>query len=203
MRFLFPLAALFLVATGSRLPAAGAVEYQPREGDVLFQSTSHNPLTDTIEAATESPFSHCGLAHQTDGSWVVIEAIGPVKETPMAEWISRGRGQAVTVFRLKEAYREKIPPLVKAAQSYEGLPYDIHYEFDDRAIYCSELIFKAFRTATGEELGKVQALGDLKIEGHEDFIKSIEGGSIPRDRKMITPRSLSEASQLEKIYEVK
>ena len=121
----------------------------------------------------------------------------------MAEWIARGRGERIAAFRLKEAYRSKIPAFVKAAQSYEGLPYDIHYEFDDRAIYCSELIFKAFRTAAGEEMGKVQTLGELKIEGHEDFIKSLEGGNIPRDRKMITPRSLSEASQLEKVYEVK
>ncbi len=200
MRLLRPLAILALVATANWAKAA---EYQPQEGDVLFQSTSHNPLTDTIEDATESTYSHCGLAHKAGEGWVVVEAIGPVKETPMPEWIARGRDERVAVFRLKEAYRAKIPAFVKAAQSYEGLPYDIHYEFDDRAIYCSELIFKAFRTATGEELGKVQTLGDLKIEGHEDFIKSLEGGNIPRERKMITPRSLSEASQLEKVYEVK
>lgn len=200
MRPLSLLATLALAATASWAQAA---EYQPQEGDVLFQSTPHNALTDTIEDATASPYSHCGLVHKASDGWVVIEAIGPVKETPMREWIARGRGERIAVFRLKEAYLDKIPAFVKAAQSYEGLPYDIHYEFDDRAIYCSELVFKAFHTATGEEMGKVQTLGELKIEGHEDFIKSLEGGTIPRDRKMITPRSLSEASQLEKVYEVK
>ncbi|CAN5615823.1 YiiX family permuted papain-like enzyme [soil metagenome] len=195
--------AILLTLIGQHATGASAAKYQPQEGDVLFQSMPHNPLTDTIEAATSSPFSHCGLAHRTVDGWIVIEAIGPVKETPINEWTARGRGGAYTVFRVKEKYREKIPAFVKAAQGYEGLPYDIHYEFDDRAIYCSELIFKAFRTATGEELGKVQALGNLKLDGHEDFIRSIEDGSIPRERKMITPQSLSEASQLEKIHESK
>lgn len=194
---------VLLTAFANEVRAADVASYQPREGDVLFQSTPHNPLTDAIEALTASPFSHCGLLHKSDDGWVVIEAVEPVKETSLDQWIARGRGRAYSVFRLKEAYREKIPLLVEAAQAYEGLPYDSHYEFDDEAIYCSELIFKAFGTVTGEELGKVQSLGDLKYKGHEEFIKSREGGTIPLDRKMITPRSLSEADQLEKIYESK
>lgn len=177
-----------------------AATYQPVEGDIVFQSMPHGDLTDAIEGITESPLSHCGIVHQAADGWVVIEAVGPVKETGLTEWIARGREQAVTVFRLKEAYRDKIPDFVASAQTYEGLPYDFHYEFDDRAIYCSELVFKAFRHAAHEDLGKVQALGDLHVQGHEAFIRSLEGGTIPVDRKMITPRAISEASQLEKVF---
>jgi hypothetical protein len=174
--------------------------YEPQEGDVVFQSLAHNPLIDAIEGATSSPFSHCGILHRSGSQWVVIEAIGPVRETAWKTWIAQGREQLYSVFRLKDPYRGEIPAFIQAAQSFEGLPYDIHYDLDEQAIYCSELIFKAFRRAAGQDLGRLQTLGELQWRPHAEVIKQIEGGQLPLDRKMITPRSLSEACQLEKVY---
>lgn len=76
---------------------------------------------------------------------------------------------------------------------------DEWYSFDDERIYCSELIFKAVKTATGRQLGKVERLGDLNWEPHEAFIRSIEK-FVPKDREMITPRALSEAQELTLVY---
>ena len=57
-------------------------------------------------------------------------------------------------------------------------PYDIHYDLDDQAIYCSELIYKAFERSTGEKLGKLQKIGELKWQAHAPVIREIEvGGS--------------------------
>ena len=176
--------------------------YQPQEGDLAFQSLPHNLLIDCIEGSTGSPFSHCGILHKkADGGWFVIEAIGPVKETPLAAWTSQGREGQYSVYRLKKAYADKIPTFITAAQGYEGLPYDIHYSMDDAAIYCSELIYKAFKKATGEEMGHLQKLGDLHWQPYEALIRQIEGGSLPLDRQMITPKSLTEAAQVDKVYE--
>jgi hypothetical protein len=152
-------------------------QYAPQEGDIAFQSLPHNPLIDTIEGATGSPFSHCGIPHQSGADWVVIEAIGPVKETAIAAWERQGREGHFTIYRLKSSYREKIPAFIKAAQGYEGRPYDLHYDMDDAAIYCSELIYKAFRTASGEELGHLQKLGDLHWQPYEPVIKQLEGAA--------------------------
>jgi hypothetical protein len=174
--------------------------YQPQEGDVVFQSLAHNPLIDAIEGATDSPFSHCGILHRGKEGWMVIEAIGPVKETPLAEWIAQGREKQYTAFRLREKYRPKIPEFVKMAQTYEGRPYDIHYDMDDEAIYCSELVYKSFLRVTGEEMGHLQMLGELQWMPYAGVIQQIEGGKLPLERKMITPRSLSEATQLEKVF---
>jgi hypothetical protein len=193
-------AALSLLAGGCHSGSKSGAAYEPREGDVIFQSLPHNALIDAIEGATESPFSHCGILHRQNGGWLVIEAIGPVKETPLDAWVARGREQHYTAFRLREKYHPKIPEFVKMAQTYEGLPYDIHYDLDDAAIYCSELIYKSFRRVTGEEMGRLQMLGELKWLPYTDVIKQIEGGRLPLERKMITPRSLSEAAQLEKIF---
>ena len=131
----------------------------------------------------------------------MFKAIGPVKETSVTAWEMQGRDGRFTVYRLKPKYREKIPAFIKAAQSCEGLPYDLHYDMDDTAIYCSELIYKAFRKATGEELGRLQKLSELKWQPYEAVIKQLEDGTVPLDRVLITPRSMSEAAQLEKVFE--
>lgn len=196
------LLAVLLIALVTAGGAAAQVPggYTPREGDVIFQSFPHSPLTDAIETATDSPFSHCGLVVREKKGFAVLEAIGPVTPTPLAQWIARGRDGGFAVYRLKPEHAGKIAPLVAAARRYQGRPYDIRYRFDDERIYCSELIYKAYRDATGgEELGEVRRLGDLKWQPVEDFIRKIEGGGLPLEREMITPRDLSEAVQLEPV----
>lgn len=64
---------------------------------------------------------------------------------------------------------------------------------DDGRIYCSELIWKAFQRATGEELGRLQSLGELNWNPYAEIIRKIENGKLPLERRMITPRSLTEA----------
>ena len=71
---------------------------------------------------------------------------------------------------------------------------------DDEKIYCSELIFKGYRDATGEQLGKLVKFGDLKWVAHP-VILAIEEATA--NRIMITPRHLSEAKQLEKVFSSK
>lgn len=199
--FLLILAAVLVLAGCSRAGLSGNAAYEPREGDIFFQSFPHSPLTETIEGVTESPLSHCGILHRHEEGWVVIEAVEPVRETPLADWIRRGREGVYVVFRLKDPYRDRIPAMVAAARTYLGRPYDMRFTFDDRKIYCSELVFKAFRDAGGGELGTIQKLGDLNWRPHEIYIRRLEGGPLPLERELITPRSVSEAPQLEKVGE--
>ena len=84
---------------------------------------------------------------------------------------------------------------------YADQPCDIHYDLDDQAIYCSELIYKAFERSMGEQLGKLQKLGELKWQAHAPVIREIEGRRLPLERVMITPRSVTKASQLTKVFE--
>ncbi len=174
-------------------------EYAVQEGDLLFQPLPHGALVDAIEGVSFSIYSHCGIVERKDGAWYVLEAIGPVKETPLDDWIRRGRGGYFDAFRLKPELQPQIPAILAAARTYLGRPYDKHYAFDDERIYCSELLFKAAKTATGVALGKVQRLGELNWEPHEAFIRSIEG-YVPKDREMITPQALSEAKELTLVY---
>ena len=68
---------------------------------------------------------------------------------------------------------------------------------DDESIYCSELIYKAYRDATKGSLGKLVKLGDLKWRPYQQIIERLEGGPVPVEREMITPRDLALAEPLQ------
>jgi hypothetical protein len=176
-------------------------EYRPADGDVVFQSLPHNPLVDAIEGVSNSQMSHCGIVVKNEGMWFVIEALGEVHATPLEEWSERGRDQWFAAYRFKPEYQKMVPEIVKAAESFSGRPYDFHYSFDDEAIYCSELVFKAFQKVAGRGLGQPRRLEDLNWRPHEDFIRSLEGGGLPMDREIITPVDLSRAPELVKVHE--
>ena len=193
-------AQLFVFFIIQNLLSLGA--YQPKEGDLYFQSLPRNAVVNAIEGASESPYSHCGILVRKGDEWFVLEAIGPVMETPLAKWITQARDRHYDVFRLEAEHERNIPAFIKAARKYMGRPYDIRYRMDDEKIYCSELIFKGYRDATGKSLGKLVKFGDLKWVRHTPVILAIEG-SISLNRIMITPRHLSEAKQLEKVFSSK
>ena len=143
------------------LPSYSYVRYSPVEGDIVFQSLPKMDLVVAIEGVTHSPYSHVGLAIQKENNWYVREAIGGVLDTPLHQWILRGRQGGLDVYRLKKEYQKDIPQLLKETEKYMGLPYDVKYDMDDEKIYCSELIYKAYRDATGKKMGKLVALGNM------------------------------------------
>jgi len=174
--------------------------YKPQEGDIIFQSLPKGDLVNIIEGVTHSPFSHCGVVIKENGKWMVNEAIGTVHSTPLWMWISRGRKFAVEVFRVKKQYSKFIPDFIKDLDKYQGKPYDINYDMDDNYIYCSELVYKAFKDSSNIGLGKLYTLGELDWKPYKENIEFIEGGAVPTNRIMITPKHLSEAKELEKVY---
>lgn len=178
----------------------GTEAYEPQVGDVVFQSLGSNAVTDLIAGSTHSPFTHCGMVVLREGRWHVLEAIGPVREIPLADWIAQGQRGGVAVFRLRAEFQSSVPKFVESARTFLGRPYDPYYRFDDERIYCSELVFKAWRSATGTELGRVRKVRELDWEPYRAVIERIERGPVPLERELITPRDLSEAPQLREVY---
>jgi hypothetical protein len=174
--------------------------YQPLEGDILFQSLPHARLVDAIEGVSGSPYSHCGIVTKENGAWVVYEAFRKVEVTPLGQFIFRGRNQNFAVYRLKAEFQRFVPSTIKNTKTYLGRPYDVRYRMDDERIYCSELIYKAFLGASGQRLGRLVRLGDLNWRPFEDTIKHFENGPVPVEREMITPKDMAEAEQLEPAF---
>jgi hypothetical protein len=181
--------------------AARSATYVPEAGDLVFQSMPHMPLVDAIEGATGSPWSHCGIVvRRGDDAWQVLEAIGPVQYTPLSEWIERGREKKFVAYRLRERPAGRVEALIKAAETFLGRPYDSRYEMDDEKIYCSELVDKAFAAVMGRPLGKAMRLGDMNWRPYEGLIRELEGGGLPLDREIVSPRALTESPEVTKVY---
>lgn len=200
MKYALIVLAITMVA---RTAMAAPPAYTPQEGDVLFQSLPHSDLVDAIEGVSHSRYSHVGLLIRKDHAWFVREAIGPVRDTPLPDWIARGRGtkgQAFDAYRLRAPLQAIIPRLISATEPFMGKPYDFRYRLDDEAIYCSELVYKAMLSATGLRLGNLQQLGALDWKPYRATIEKYEEGRAPLDRLMITPRGMSEAHALEVVY---
>jgi hypothetical protein len=175
-------------------------EYAPKEGDIIFQSLYENDLVKAIEGITLSPYSHCGILFKKRNCWYVIEAIGPVKETGITEFVRRGRNRNVDIYRLDTSYHNLIPEFIQELKTYSGRPYDIMYEMDDEKIYCSELIYKAFQKIYNEDLGEAKKLGDMNWGPYANTIRHYEDGPVPVERLIISPKAVSEANQLHLIH---
>ena len=175
--------------------------YAPEEGDIVFQSLPRTHLVIAIEGATASPYSHCGVVTRSKGRWVVLEAYRNVEKTPLNEFLHRGRRGAFSVYRLRPEHRANIEPMLQHAAQYLGRPYDARYRMDDEQIYCTELIFKAYRDASGgDDLGELVPLGDLHWRPFRETIKRYEGGPPPLERLLITPKHMARAKQLTRVY---
>lgn len=117
------------------------------DGDLIFQ-TSQSTQSRAIQLATHSPYSHCRLLYKTSGEWQVFEAVQPVKLTPLARWVARGQGEHFVVKRLRDARTALTPAALSrlraAGQPLLGRPYDLAFNWSDKQIYCSELIWKVY-----------------------------------------------------------
>lgn len=182
------------------LPQVWFASYEPKEGDVLFQSLPRQALSIAIEGATDSPWSHCGIVARENGQWFVYEAYGHVQRVPLREFWHRSRRNRLAVYRWRERERQHVSGLLAQVRLQMGLPYDSRYEMDDEKIYCSELIYKAFLAVTGRPLGELVRLGDLNWQPHQALIEKLEGGPVPLDRMMITPRHLASAPELQLLH---
>ncbi len=133
-----------------------------KNGDLVFQTTSTN-LTWPIIFASQSLYTHMGIVKiREDGQTVVVEATGPVLETPINQWLNNGVLRRITIKRLPGLTEEKAKAVLEAAKPYYGRAYDFYFEMSDETLYCSELAYKAFRDI-GISVGKTEKIGELKL----------------------------------------
>lgn len=171
-----------------------------QEGDVLLQSLPHSELTDAIETASESPWSHCGILVKRGGHWQVAQALMDVHYTPLIEYLIQGRDLRVSSFRMKNLTAEQRARLQPGIAKLLGKPYDINYEPDDRKIYCSELVWKVYDRELGIHWGEWEAFGTLNWKPVEVFVRSVERGKVPLDRMMITPVALTRTGKVMEVF---
>jgi hypothetical protein len=170
---------------------------QLRDGDIIFQ-TSRSAQSKAIQLATHSPYSHCGLVFRDStggGAWRVLEAVQPVKWTPLPEWVARGEGGRFVVKRFvgESTWPDSVPLAIEAVgSSFLGKNYDLQFGWGDDRIYCSELVWKAYERAAGIELAGLQRLRDLDLGNPAVKTKLFEryGDQLPQDEPVISPGAI-------------
>lgn len=156
---LIVLYALYIVATPYRSEALP----QLANGDIVFQ-TDRTSQTLAIMFATHSLYTHVGVVKMMKGAPHVVEAVGPVRVVPLDKWARSGIGNRISVGRVEGLTSAQGLAVVKAAERYLGRPYDFFFLSDDRAIYCSELVYKAYADGMGLSVGKEQKVGELYVD---------------------------------------
>jgi Permuted papain-like amidase enzyme, YaeF/YiiX, C92 family len=188
-----------------------------QNGDIVFH-TSRSSQSSAILFASRSPYSHMGIIElDAMGNAFVQEATGPVKLTPIDEWIKRGLGGRIMIKRLDGLLPDQAKKILAAAHKYDGLPYDIFFLPDREHIYCSELVRLAFEDAAKIEVGKIQTVRELNVNGFlaQRLIKrrwtkhplcQVTGETFescyPKilDQTLVTPASIAEDNRLKIIF---
>lgn len=145
------------------LPAKAAVEYT--EGDIIFIQ-SQTTQAKALREATKSVWTHVGIVVKNKSNkWAVAEAIGPLKVTPIAEFIARSKNKAYKILRFRHFDKKTMLKSLYASLPKYNKPYDIYFEFNQDKIYCSELTYLVFKDVTGFELGRIQKMKDMQLTG--------------------------------------
>lgn len=184
MRFILIITLLFATYT------AATADYQPLDGDIIFQSSQSNQ-SKAIEQATKSPYSHMGIIFIKNGKPYVFEAASKVVYTPFDKWVNRGKNRKYIIKRLKDhaLSQKEIANLKRVAHSFENKPYDIWFGWDDKYIYCSELVWKIYNKALNLKIGQLQRIKDFNLSAPAVKQKLTEryGDKIPYQETVISP----------------
>ena len=173
---------------------------QFKDGDIIFQS-SPSPQSAAIEEATNSPFSHCGIIFYENGVPYVYEAVQPVGKRLLKDWIESGVNAMYVVKRLKDSTtlgKVELQSLKNYALSQFGKNYDGVFNWSDKEMYCSELVYKSYWNACHVKLANTLPLRDFNIDGPivRKVMKQRYGNQIPFDEPMISPEQLFNSPQL-------
>ncbi|KAA5827311.1 hypothetical protein FPF71_00250 [Algibacter amylolyticus] len=130
------------------------IDFELQEGDLLFQDTGTDAIDNAIKSVTATSvaknYSHVGIAMKSNDDWFVVEAIPKtgITKTLLQDFLDRNTNSLnksrTTVARLDNSYSQYIPEAINYGLKRLNIPYDSGFAWDDRAYYCSELVYKMF-----------------------------------------------------------
>ncbi len=171
------------------------------EGDIIFQS-SQSQQCKAVKLATHSEYSHVGIITFVNGKPVVLEAVEPVRITPVNEWIAHGTGSHYTLMRMKNRKAEILDSEIEAskavAKKFLGVHYDLYFNWSDDQLYCSELVWKMYKRCYGVELCSLRKMKDFDLSSPEvkAIMKQRYGNKPPLEEDVVAPSDLSNSALL-------
>ena len=175
-----------------------------KDGDIIFQ-TSQSSQSKAIQIATKSKYSHVGIIYSITNKFYVYEAIQPVKLTALNEWINRGLNGKYVVKRLIDAEKILTPDILlrmkDIGNKYINKDYDLFFEWSDKKMYCSELVWKIYKKGANIEIGELQNLEDFNLSNKDvkKILNKRYGDNIPLKETVISPVAIFNSEKLRTI----
>lgn len=166
-----------------------------REGDIIFQE-SQSEQARALQLATKSRYTHVGIVLRRDKELEVLEAVQPVKWTSVREFTDRGVKKHFVVKRIALSESLLEPGVLKQMREYGnsmlGREYDLYFEWSNKRIYCTELVWKMYKESLNVEVGKLQTFRDFDLSHPyvQAMIKRRWGTKVPYDERVISVDSM-------------
>lgn len=174
-----------------------------KTGDIIFQGNDKGQGA-AVKKATNSKFSHVGMIWYKNEKAYVLEAVEPVKITPLNKWIAQGDNEYYEVLSPKTPlpYSTKIESKIDSLASiYLTKHYDIYFGWDDDVLYCSELVWKLYKEVYGIELSKLRKMESFNLEDPivKKILKQRYGNHIPLKQWVVAPEDIYQSELLKRI----
>jgi len=173
-----------------------------KNGDIIFH-TSKSSQSKMIQDVTQSKYSHVGIIYMKDGKTYVMEAVQPVKVTPLNVFIERGVNSEYTVMRYEGNLSEQdLNKMYEYGSSQLGKNYDSKFQWSDNTMYCSELVYKIYEKV-GVELCNKNTFSNYNLSSNEVqvAIKKRYNTELDMKEPIVTPVDLSNSNLLTTVFD--
>ena len=174
---------------------------QIKIGDIIFHK-SRSRQSKFLDIATGSSYTHCGVIIKENGKYQVLEAVQPVKITPLMDWIDRGLHSEFIISRYYENIsKNDMKNIIEAGKSHLNKDYDTKFLWDDNKMYCSEIVWKMFNKYD-YKLCELRQLKDYSLVSDiiKKELKRRYGNNIPYEEQMVAPVDLLLSEKLDRVY---
>jgi len=118
-----------------------------KDGDIIFH-TSKSSQSKMLSVATNSNLTHVGVIFHINNVPYVFEGRQPVSYRTLNSFITDGENKQYKVLRTRnEITPNQISVMKNYAMAQMGKNYDLQFTWDDDKMYCSELVYKTFKSA--------------------------------------------------------
>jgi hypothetical protein len=172
---------------------------QIEPGDVVLQELACGLRCHFITDVTNTRYTNVGLVLEQNGRLVVWDGFGRVDFMPLGDWIDRGKGDEIAVYR-PEGVNSKLSALAAAAQALRGTPYDPDFEWDDSRMYPAEFVAKVFARA-GIPIVQAHPLGKGAFGSHANAVIGLTEGKLTEQTPMVMPVDFVRSPKVHKVID--